>query len=246
MITDVSEMGTVLGVWGHPDDEAYLSAGIMAKAVDAGQRVVCVTATRGELGFPDDDPRSLDDRAALREAELDECFAILGVTEHHWLDYHDGRCKDVDDDEGAARIGALIEEIRPDTILTFGPDGGTGHDDHIAAGRWSTIAFRRAGLPNSRLFYATRTPEWAEDFLSLVDPQQIMMVDGLPESTPQPDLAIDFVFDDELTDRKVRALLAHKSQVEELAYQGGIENFRRLMGFEFYREATEDDFPGRR
>ena len=107
MITDVSELGTVLGVWGHPDDEAYLSAGIMAKAVDAGQRVVCVTATRGELGFPDDDPRSLEERAALREAELDACFEILGVSEHRWLDYADGACKDVDVEEAVGSIVAL-------------------------------------------------------------------------------------------------------------------------------------------
>jgi LmbE family N-acetylglucosaminyl deacetylase len=246
MITDVSKMGTVLGVWGHPDDEAYLSAGIMAKAVDAGHRVVCVTATRGELGFPDDDPRSLEERAALREAELDACFEILGVSDHRWLDYADGGCKDVDLEEAVGVIVSVIEETRPDTILTFGPDGGTGHDDHIAAGRWSTIAFRRAAAPTARLYYATRTPEWAEDFLSLVDPQQIMMVDGPPESTPRSALAIDFAFDEELTDRKVRALLAHESQVAELAHQGGIDNFSRLMGFEFYREATDDDFPGDR
>src|SRR5215831_5906014 len=121
MITDVSEMGTVLGVWGHPDDEAYLSAGIMAKAVDAGQRVVCVTATRGELGFPDDDPRSLEERAALREAELDASFEILGVTEHVWLGYADGGCKDVDLEEAVGSIVEVVKDVRPDTILTFGP-----------------------------------------------------------------------------------------------------------------------------
>ena len=50
MITsdDVAELGTILGIWAHPDDEAYLSGGLMALARDNGQRVVCVTATRGE------------------------------------------------------------------------------------------------------------------------------------------------------------------------------------------------------
>jgi len=54
------DLGTVLGVFAHPDDEAYLAGGLMATAVDAGRRVVCITATRGELGFPDDDPRSIE------------------------------------------------------------------------------------------------------------------------------------------------------------------------------------------
>ena len=51
--TDVRGLGTVVGVWAHPDDEAYLSAGLMGAAVDAGNRVVCITATHGELGTPD-------------------------------------------------------------------------------------------------------------------------------------------------------------------------------------------------
>ena len=44
---DVSALGTVLGIWAHPDDEVYLSGGLMAMARDRGQRVVCVTATLG-------------------------------------------------------------------------------------------------------------------------------------------------------------------------------------------------------
>lgn len=42
----VANLGTILGVWAHPDDETYLSAGLMASAVRSGCRVVCVTATR--------------------------------------------------------------------------------------------------------------------------------------------------------------------------------------------------------
>jgi len=78
MATDTSgDLGSILGVWGHPDDEAYLSAGLMALAVDAGRRVVCVTATRGEAGFPTNDPRSVDERKTLRQAELAACLAVL-------------------------------------------------------------------------------------------------------------------------------------------------------------------------
>ena len=44
------DLGTVLGVWAHPDDETYLTAGLMAQTVRRGDRVICVTATRGEEG----------------------------------------------------------------------------------------------------------------------------------------------------------------------------------------------------
>ena len=46
-VTDAADLGTVLGIWAHPDDETFLSGGLMAMAREAGQRVVCVTATLG-------------------------------------------------------------------------------------------------------------------------------------------------------------------------------------------------------
>ena len=65
-IADAARLGTLLGIWAHPDDEAFLSAGLMAAARDAGHRVVCVTATLGERGTddqpPDVEPEALEDR----------------------------------------------------------------------------------------------------------------------------------------------------------------------------------------
>ena len=124
-------LGSILSVWAHPDDETWLCAGLMARAVAAGDRVVCVTATRGELGSPDEERwPSGAPLAAVRTAEMQRALAILGVTEHHWLDYPDGGCADVDQDEAVRRVTALMAEMQPDTVLTFGPDGMTGHDDH--------------------------------------------------------------------------------------------------------------------
>src|SRR6478609_2030889 len=50
------DLGTLLGVWAHPDDEAYMTAGLMSMARSAGHRVVVATATKGEAGT--DDPRA--------------------------------------------------------------------------------------------------------------------------------------------------------------------------------------------
>ena len=68
---DPSGLGTILGVWAHPDDEGYLSAGIMAAAVDAGNRVMCVTATRGEAGSLDHGKWPPETLGAVREAHRD-------------------------------------------------------------------------------------------------------------------------------------------------------------------------------
>jgi LmbE family N-acetylglucosaminyl deacetylase len=237
------DLGTILAVFAHPDDEAYLAGALMAVATDAGRRVVCVTATRGELGFPDDDPRSIEERAAVRTAEMAACLAELGVTEHRWLDHPDGGCSSVDDDGPVGVLAAIIDDVRPDVVLTFGPDGQTFHDDHITISRWTTLAHRAADHA-SRLLYATATPEWNALAGEHVDLDMVMMVPGVePPTTPADELAVWFVADGELLDRKVRALECQASQVAGFVEHVGPDVYRAMARDEFYREPTAHDWP---
>ncbi len=236
------DLGSIVGVWGHPDDEAYLSAGLMVQAVQAGHRVVCVTATRGEAGFPADDRRPVPERMALREAELRACLSVLGVTEHRWLGYGDGQCAQVHDDEAAATLAEILTEVRPDTVLTFGPDGATGHPDHIAACRWTTKAVELAGLVDGRLLYATKTPEWISEQMGRIDPATVMMVEGLEfEMTEASDLAVWFRCDDELLARKVTALRAQASQIDAIVAMFGLDEFTEFVRDEFFRDPLPTD-----
>jgi LmbE family N-acetylglucosaminyl deacetylase len=237
------DLGTVLAVFAHPDDEAYLAGGLMARASAAGRRVVCVTATKGELGFPDDDPRSLDERAAVREAELRACLEVLGVTEHHWLGHADGACAWVDEAGPVRRLCELAEEVRPDTILTFGPDGQTYHPDHMTVSRWTTLAARAVG-GDARLLYAAMTTDWAEDVGALVPMEQIMMTDDPPPTVSADELALWFRCDDALVDRKVRALRCQASQVEPLVAMVGTDVFARMNREEMFRAPRADDWSG--
>jgi LmbE family N-acetylglucosaminyl deacetylase len=242
MTLDPHDLGTILGVWAHPDDEAYLSGALMAMAVDDGRRVVCVTATKGEAGFPDDDTRSIAQRRAIRASEYAASMEALGVTEHQWLDYPDGGCHLVDPAEPVAKLTALIDEVRPDTILTFGPDGMTGHDDHIAVSRWTTLAVR-AARPSGRLLYATKTPEWIQGFGAYVPISDVMMVEGMdPPSVEPEDLAILFRPQGALLDRKLRALRAQASQIDPLVQAIGDDAFCHLSVEEFFRDARPDDW----
>ena len=75
----MDELGTTLGVWAHPDYETYLTAGLMARAVRNGSRVVCVTATRGEGGSFDEERWPTATMGQVREAELMRGLAVLGV-----------------------------------------------------------------------------------------------------------------------------------------------------------------------
>lgn len=61
------DLGTVLAVFAHPDDEAYLAGGLMARAADRGSAGGLRDRHQGELGFADDDPdRSTTGRSAAR------------------------------------------------------------------------------------------------------------------------------------------------------------------------------------
>lgn len=140
MINDVSQLGTILGVWAHPDDETFTAGGIMAAAAANGQTVICVTATRGEKGVQDANRWPADQLGDIRSRELADALAILGCTTHHLLGYEDGQCAEIEEGAVVARIRELIEQYKPDTILSFGPDGLTGHPDHQAASRWAVAA----------------------------------------------------------------------------------------------------------
>ncbi len=157
---ELGRLGTTVTVWAHPDDETYLAAGVMAALRDADQRVVCVTATRGDAGNGLHLGGSARQRAqlgALRARELADALAQLGVTEHHWLGYADGGLAAVDPGGRGGPLSGCWTRSGPTTVLAFGPDGFTGHPDHTAVSRWVTAAV--AGCRRRpRLLYASATP----------------------------------------------------------------------------------------
>ena len=88
-----------------------------------------------------------DGASSVRTAEL-EAPSVLGVDEHHWLDYPDGGCADVDVREAATGSRRSSTRSARTRSITFGPDGFTGHPDHQAVSaldRPRPGAVRRAG-----------------------------------------------------------------------------------------------------
>ena len=205
----LDQLGTVLMVWAHPDDETYLAGGVSALLTDAGQRVVCITATRGEAGGD----------GQVRTVELEQALDVLGVSEHHWLDYPDGGCAEVDADEAVPRIRAIVDEVQPDTVLTFGPDGITGHPDHQTVSAWVDRALTDRDV---RLLHAVEREERVDRELD-----EEFGVYELGSARMLPDDEIDLLLRPEgaLLDRKISALLLQKSQTGGLVDAVGIERF---------------------
>lgn len=233
---DIAELGTILGVWAHPDDEAYLSGGLMAAARDAGNRVAVVTATRGEAGTADPANWPPHRLARVREAELHASLAALGVTEHRFLDHVDGTLPDVDMAGPIARIADIIAEVRPDTILTFGPDGLTGHSDHRRVSTWATVACEVAA-PGARLLYAAMTAEHVDRWRHVHDRFNIFMDPDLPLRLPADRVALRVDLDGAQVDRKLVALRAQASQTTGLIAAMGEDDYRGWIATETFRTA---------
>ena len=122
----------------------------MARTIRSGGRVACRHATRGERGTDDPHAWPPDRLAPHRAAELAASLALLGVVDHAYLGYRDGECAQVPLAEVVPPLVDLIRRVRPDYVVTFGPDGITGHPDHIAVSRWVTAAWCGAGYRQLR------------------------------------------------------------------------------------------------
>jgi LmbE family N-acetylglucosaminyl deacetylase len=221
---------TLLAVWAHPDDEAYLAAGLLGRAVDAGWRVVVATATRGEVGTDDPDAWPPEHLATVRERELQESLAVLGVTEHRWLrgasrPLIDGRLADVPEPEGALMVARLLADVSPDLVVTFGPDGLTGHADHRAVSRWVTGAWQANG-GRGALWYAALPPGFLETWGATCAEQSVWMDEPPTESAALADLVHLEVCSGPLLDRKYAALVAHRSQTAGLIARVGEARYR--------------------
>ncbi len=135
----------------HPDDESSKGAGTMARYVKEGYRVSVVTFTdggKGDILNPAmDKPGVREGLVALRQTELADALAVLGVTESHLLGWPDSGYVEEFKGDGAAlapdaffnvpledvvqRAAPLLRSTRPEVVVTYDPTGGYPHPDHI-------------------------------------------------------------------------------------------------------------------
>jgi LmbE family N-acetylglucosaminyl deacetylase len=170
----------------------------------------------------------------VRTKELERSLEILGVSEHVWFDMLDLDMDTGLPEEGFDRVRGLVAEIQPDTILTFGPDGMTGHAAHKDVSSWATRALRDVGKPGSRALYATVTPEWAAEFLPVWEPFDVFRP-GTPPITQREDLAVFYQLPEDILGLKVDAINAHVSQVEAIVEAVGADLWWKEMSTEMFR-----------
>jgi LmbE family N-acetylglucosaminyl deacetylase len=211
-------------LFAHPDDDAFGIAGTCALHADDLELLV-VFATRGEAGrIADASLASRETLGPVREAEAAAAYRVLGVSaDLRFLGYRDGHVGGVPTKELAGRFAEELERFRPDVVVTFGPDGVTGHEDHISVGRAGTEAFHTArarlgGGPSRLLNVAIGDGDLArlgEELrargLEPPDPTEPFQPRGVPED--RIGVRVDC---SHVVKRKLDALREHRTQAQDL------------------------------
>jgi LmbE family N-acetylglucosaminyl deacetylase len=145
---------TLVSFHAHPDDEALLTGGTLARAAAEGHRVVLVTATAGEAGLADDATRTT--LGQRRRAELTRAAAALGCARVEVLGYPDSGSQEpvppgsfaaLDPAGPAGRLAEILREEEADVLTVYDRHGGYGHPDHVQVHHVGILAAELAGTP---------------------------------------------------------------------------------------------------
>lgn len=214
-ISQIKQLGSIMGVWAHPDDETFTMAGIMAQAIANGQAVVCLTATKGEAGSHDVKRWPPDTIAEVRANELFAALKELGVTKHHWLGYVDGCCHQISDDNAADKIAKMISYYKPDSIFTFGPEGMTGHLDHQSVSRWTDLALSKSGH-KANVYHAVNVQDRYDALMKADKYLNIFFNIDEPPVVDRKKCTVAIDLPPKLFGKKIRALKVMPSQTERM------------------------------
>lgn len=237
--------GTLALVVAHPDDDAFGWAGTVAlHATDPDFRFVLIHATDGGAGdIREGFPATRQTLGAIRRGECAAAWRAVGrlPDRHEWLGYPDGQVDATPRAELTNQIAAVLAQEAPDVVGTFGPDGITGHPDHIAVGAATDAAFTRlagTGGPGFRRLLHRVLPQSVFDRW-----QQQRTALGLPVFEPTqtyhgravPDEEIGMEVDcRSVAERVVAGILEHRSQLHVMADQPvSPERLQRIVSREW-------------
>ena len=228
----------LLLVHAHPDDESIATGGVMAKYAAEGAEVTLVTCTRGEQGeIVPPDLRHLGTGKALADVRVEELAAamrVLGVTDHRFLGpYEDSGMIgtpenerstafwNADLDEATGHLVKVVEEVRPQVVVTYDEHGGYGHPDHIQAHQVTNLALAAAGWQVAKLYHVAwggpeRRQRERDDYEAAGRPGGFDLPDPATATAP-PGPVTTSVDIAPYLDAKLAAIAAHRTQVTVVA-----------------------------
>jgi LmbE family N-acetylglucosaminyl deacetylase len=194
------ERSTLLAIFAHPDDETFRPGGTLALIASCGVKVNVLTLTHGEAGSCGEPALCTpDELPGVREHELRCACAALGIEPPYLLSYPDGSLTDADPERVGADILAVAGQVHPQALLSFGPDGLSGHPDHIIVGQWAAGIFR--------------STEEITALYTVAVPQSLATRLGMQQVHAVPDEMITLSVDvSSVWEKKLTALQCHATQ----------------------------------
>lgn len=190
----VQQEKRMLVILAHPDDESFAVGGTLVKYAHQGIQVILLCLTRGKAGISG---VSREKAGKIREHELLQAAKYLGI-EVHFLGYQDGELSVADPAKLLEHITCWIGLVEPQVILTFGPDGISGHPDHVTVSHIVTQAVEKF-FPTICLLYIA--PSEATVFGC-----------GVSTSSVNPEVPLVSVDISDYKTEKMRAIQSHASQ----------------------------------
>ena len=228
----------LLAIFAHPDDETFRPGGTLAILARQGVQVQVLTSTRGEAGSCGEPPLcTVDELPCVRERELHCACAALGIHSMRLMDYLDGHLQEANRETLVKRILSVVDEVKPQVMLSFGPDGISGHPDHVIIGGCASEAFQRAAQVAALYTVAV--------------PFSLAQRSGMRQLQPVPDEAIALTVDiSSAWDAKQAAMRCHATQwVSSPMVTLPEENQKLFFGREYFvqaaiRDVAADFLPG--
>ena len=246
---------SILCVHAHPDDEVLFTGGLLAKASVEGNHTTLVTCTDGrwgyspgyiEMGHSDHDPEAT---AAQRSKDLRASAEILGVSEVIQLGYFDSGMRgwpvnswpqafvQQSTELVGADLAVLIDQRRPDLVVTYDRFGVYGHPDHIKAHQVTVSALSMSTWKPKFLVVTVSPQNAARMMTSLVDDTGFLpqwLIDMGEFGTPEEDI-VEVIDARPWLAVKRAAIAAHESQIDNHFFLGlEEERFAALLGAELY------------
>jgi LmbE family N-acetylglucosaminyl deacetylase len=222
-------------VFAHPDDDTFGVSGSLALHAQDELELTVLLATSGEAGrIADASLATRETLASVREAEDLASWRALGLEpDLRFLRHPDGGVNAIPRGELVAEVRGVLEEVAPEVVVTFGPDGITGHPDHVAVSRWTTDAWVESGRQGS-LVYATTTGAFTRRHAVLHE-RLGLFPPGYPRPAGDDELVLEVKLDVDELRRKRAALAAHASQTDPLALAMGEPAFTQWWATESFR-----------
>lgn len=203
-----AEGKTIMAVFAHPDDELSIGP-LLVKYAREGAKVQLVTVTDGRYGTGQTDLKPGDELTALRNEEVNAAAEKMGIEKPIWMGYHDqlklkggffGHVPYVQ--QLMKELDSLVTLIKPDVIITWGPDGGSNHMDHRLVGASISQIYLSKDWGKPNMLYYVGTPS------SHLDDEESKVLRGIADKY----LTTVVGFEEEDRERAIEALYCYKSQ----------------------------------